>query len=284
MSTPQPGLFAAAGPLHIALEFDAPALDSAALGAARRALADYADSAVVALGARAYGRLGGAAAARPLAEIGGVANTPRDVLVWLRDTARDRLFDAARAVDAALGGELALEIPGFDYRDSRDLTGFVDGTANPKGAAAREAALVPENMPGAGGAYVLTQRWRHDLAAFFALPVAEQERVIGRTKAGDVELSGAAMPAMAHVARVDAARDGVPQTIYRRSFPWGGASEHGLYFLAFSRDAERFEFLLRRMFVRDKEGARDRLTGFSVPVTGALWFAPSLEELDRIAA
>ena len=195
MSTPQPGLFAAAGPLHIALEFDAPALDSAALGAARRALADYADSAVVALGARAYGRLGGAAAARPLAEIGGVANTPRDVLVWLRDTARDRLFDAARAVDAALGGELALEIPGFDYRDSRDLTGFVDGTANPKGAAARGAALVPENMPGAGGAYVLTQRWRHDLAAFFALPVAEQERVIGRTKAGDVELSGAAMPA-----------------------------------------------------------------------------------------
>ena len=28
MSTPQPGVFAAAGPLHLALEYDAPALDA----------------------------------------------------------------------------------------------------------------------------------------------------------------------------------------------------------------------------------------------------------------
>lgn len=287
MSTPQPGVFAASGPLHLALEYDAPALDAATLGAARRALADGAegaDDAVIALGARAYRRLGGAAEARPLAAIEGVANTPRDIFIWLRSATRDRLFDSARAADAALGGGLALETAGFDYRDSRDLTGFVDGTANPKGAAAREAALVPAGAPGAGGTHVLTQRWRHDLAAFHALPVAEQERIIGRTRADSVELSGAAMPDTAHVARVDTVRDGVAQTIFRRSFPWGGVAEHGLYFLAFSRDATRFEYLLRRMFGAAGDGVRDRLTGFSTPVTGALWFAPSLEELDRLAA
>lgn len=283
MSTPQPGIFAAAGPLHLALEYSAPALDAAMLGAVRRALAEGADGAVIALGAPAYRRLGGGAAARPLAAIEGVANTPRDIFVWLRSATRDRLFDSARAVDAALGGGLALEVAGFDYRDSRDLTGFVDGTANPKGAAAAEAALVPAGAAGAGGTHVLTQRWRHDLAAFHTLPVAEQERVIGRTRADSVELSGPAMPDTAHVARVDTARDGVAQTIFRRSFPWGGVAEHGLYFLAFSRDAARFEYLLRRMFGAAGDGVRDRLTEFSIPVTGALWFAPSLEELDRLA-
>ena len=36
--------------------------------------------------------------------------------------------------------------------------------------------------------------------------------------------------------------------------------------------------MLRRMFGSD-DGVHDRLTEFSVPVTGAYWFVPSLEAL-----
>jgi putative iron-dependent peroxidase len=40
--------------------------------------------------------------------------------------------------------ELALEQPGFVYRDSRDLTGFIDGTENPPVEEGPEVALVPD--------------------------------------------------------------------------------------------------------------------------------------------
>ena len=49
---------------------------------------------------------------------------------------------------------VAEEIHGFRYRDSRDLTGFIDGTENPKGKARAAAALIgEEDRPFAGGSY-----------------------------------------------------------------------------------------------------------------------------------
>ena len=39
---------------------------------------------------------------------------------------------------------VAEEIHGFRYRDSRDLTGFIDGTENPKGKNRAAAALIGE--------------------------------------------------------------------------------------------------------------------------------------------
>ena len=42
--------------------------------------------------------------------------------------------------------------------------------------------LIPDGQPGAAGSHVLVMRWIHDLAAFEALPVEEQQRVFGRTK------------------------------------------------------------------------------------------------------
>ena len=63
----------------------------------------------------------------------------------------------------------------------------------------------PAGRPGAGGSHVLAMRWVHDLDAFEQLPVDEQERVIGRTKADSVELSAAESRRRAHRARRDRA-------------------------------------------------------------------------------
>jgi len=46
-----------------------------------------------------------------------------------------RASSAPRSQEVAT---LALEQPGFVYRDSRDLTGFIDGTENPPVADAHE--------------------------------------------------------------------------------------------------------------------------------------------------
>ncbi len=212
--------------------------------------------------------------------------TQHDLLVWIQGPARDHVFDTALAVDASLRAVMAcvLEVSGFVRDESRDLTGFIDGTANPTGDLMVETALIPDGQSGEGGAFVLTQKWKHNLDAFNELSVPDQEQVIGRTKDDSIELEGDDMPDNSHVSRTDVAVDGETQRIYRRSFPYGSVAEHGLYFLAFAHDQGRFDLQLRRMYGVTDDGIRDRITDFSAALTGSYFFAPSSDCLDGILA
>ena len=71
--------------------------------------------------------------------------------------------------------ELADEVTGFVYRDSRDETGFIDGTANPDILHAPDVAIIPPGQPGEGGSHVLVMRWVHDLASFNKLSINDQQ-------------------------------------------------------------------------------------------------------------
>ena len=202
--------------------------------------------------------------------------TQCDLWIWLQGDGEDENVARTLALHAALRNDftLQLEQPGFTYFESRDLIDFEDGTANPKDDAARtEAAVVPEG-PGAGGCIVLTQRWVHDLGKFAALDVAEQEAVIGRTKAGSIELEGDALAPDSHVARTDVEKDGVAMKVYRRSAPYATIARHGLYFLAFARALERHRVQLDRMYGVSGDGLHDRLIEFSRADTGSYLFAP----------
>jgi putative iron-dependent peroxidase len=210
-------------------------------------------------------------ALRPFRSIEGVSGhrapaTQHAIWFWIHGDRHDENLARALWINGALRGaaSLALEERGFSYRDSRDLTGFIDGTANPKDDERQAAALVPDGARGAGGSFVLTQRWIHDLAAFHRLPVAEQERVIGRTKPDSEEL--------------------VALELYRRSAPIGTVREHGLYFLAFARDPERFELVLESMFGASGDGVHDRLIEFSKATSGSFYFAPSQADLEAALA
>lgn len=221
---------------------------------------------------------------RPFETIGDPAGrhapaTQRDIWFWLQATAEDANFDLAFGIHQALAPHARpeLEIDGFKYHGERDLIGFVDGTGNPKTREDREAAaLIPDNS---GGSFVLTQKWVHDLPKFNRLTVPEQEAVIGRTKVEDVELEGEAMPPDSHVSRTDAEEDGVALKIYRRSTPYGTVCKHGLYFVAFACDPDRFEVQLRRMYGLDGDGLSDRLIEYSRAATGSYWFAPGGDDL-----
>ncbi|MDP6709488.1 MAG: Dyp-type peroxidase [Alphaproteobacteria bacterium] len=296
MATPQEAIFHEGSSAHHYLEYDvAPDVGVAAvIDAVARARATSAGDSrlVVAFGAELWRRLAPDAVPDRLTPFQGLEGVPadelpvsqRDLFFWVHGPRLDDVLDRALAVDREIEGvaSLRLDERGFTYHDSRDLTGFVDGSANPKGEAAREAALVPDDRAGAGGAFVLTQRWVHDLEAFLALPVPEQEGVIGRTKPDSIELEGEAMPPDSHVARTDVAVGGRAVKIYRRSAPFGRVAEKGLYFLAFAGDPGRFEILLARMYGTFEDGVRDRLIGFTKPVTGAYWFAPSEEALAAL--
>ena len=97
----------------------------------------------------------------------------------------------------------------------------------------------------------------------------EQQRVIGRTKANSVELSGAEKPPTAHISRVEVTVGHDELEIFRRSVPYGSTREHGLYFVAFSAERSRYDVMLARMFGDPEDGLHDRLTEFSRPVSGA---------------
>lgn len=101
---------------------------------------------------------------------------------------------------------------------------------------------------GAGGSFVMSQQWVHSLAVFHQLSDSEQELVIGRTKPDSVELDDERMPENCHVSRSDVKIIGESQKLYRRSVPYGGVQQHGLYCLAFSCDIARFDHISTSMF------------------------------------
>ncbi len=297
--TSQDGIFHEGTAFHSFLEFDLDAgVDAGALGVAiARIRAEAAAGApaetvqvVFGFGAALLGRVAATsvpAAFHDFAAIAGADGrtapaTQSDVFVWVHSWSPGRNFDVVRAAGVALGplGTVARETAGWVYRDSRDLTGFIDGTENPDVAEAREVAVVGAGRVGAGGSFVLVQRWVHDLEAFGALPIDAQESVIGRTKSDSIERDP--LPPTSHVARVvNEDEHGAEIEIYRRSVPYGGAAEAGLQFLAFSDDLAKFELMLARMFGTTGDGLHDRLTEFSRPATGAFYFAPPTETMDR---
>ena len=244
---------------------------------------------VVGFGAGMTGRLGLQAppGLKPFTEIAGSSGrvavaTQEDVFFWIHSARHDLNFEVALAARRSFDplGILARETPSWVYRDSRDLTGFIDGTENPPVDEARELAVIPAG-PGAGGSFVLAQRWIHDLDAFAALATAEQEQVIGRTKPDSVELDD--LPENSHLGRVvHTGEDGEELEIYRRSVPYGTTTEAGLYFLAFTDDLAKIDLMLGSMFGATGDGLHDRLVTFSETVSGAYYYAPAREVLEGL--
>jgi putative iron-dependent peroxidase len=298
MAEPQEGIFAEGSASHFFLEYQL--IDGVSDAQLRATLASAIAlplsaevNKVWAFGADCWQRLAPdaiPAGLKPFAAIGEgrllAPTTQQSILLWLHGDNHSSNFDAAMAISAVLAmvATLNLEKIGFVYKDSRDLSGFIDGTENPKGRGQQLVAIIPEGEVGAGGSYVMSPQWVHNLARFHALSQREQEDVIGRTKPDSIELDDERMPANSHVSRSDVKINGEAQKLYRRSVPYGGVLEHGLYFLAFSCDIQRFDHILAGMFGVSGDGVHDHLTDFSTPVSGSYWFAPSAAELSVLAS
>jgi putative iron-dependent peroxidase len=214
--------------------------------------------------------------------------TPGDLMFHIRATRMDLCFELATQIVARLDGvgAVADEVHGFRYFEQRDLLGFVDGTENPVGRAAQDAAIIGAEDPDfAGGSYVIIQKYLHDLAAWNQLPTEQQERVIGRTKLADIELSDDAKPSWAHNALTSIEHDGEELQIVRDNMPFGsvGSAEFGTYFIGYARSPAVIEEMLVNMFVGKPEGNYDRILDVSRAVTGGLYFVPSATLLEALA-
>jgi porphyrinogen peroxidase len=214
-------------------------------------------------------------------------STPADALFHIRAKKMDLCFELASQIMERIGGAVCAvdETHGFRYFDDRDLLGFVDGTENPRSPAALDAALVGAEDPAfAGGSYVVIQKYLHDMTRWNALSTEEQERIIGRKKLSDIELSDAVKPSSAHSALTTVVENGKEVKILRDNMPFGnpGRGEFGTYFIAYCRTPRITEQMLENMFVGRPPGNYDRLLDFSRPVTGSLFFAPSASFLESL--
>ncbi|MWC00120.1 Dyp-type peroxidase [Agromyces seonyuensis] len=254
-------------------------------------------SCVVGIGARLWDRLCPDARPAELREFPLIVGpthtappTPGDLLFHIRAERLDLCIEFERLLLDALGDAVTVidETQGYRYFDARDFLGFVDGTANPIGAELAEASLIGDEDPGfAGGSYVVVQKYVHDLTRWSDLTTEQQEAVIGRRKADDVELDDAAPGTQAAHKTLTTiiGDDGEELDILRDNMPFGrpGQGDLGTFFIGYSRRLWVIELMLRRMFLGDPPGLHDRILDVSTALTGTTFFVPSNPVLQGLS-
>lgn len=216
-------------------------------------------------------------------------STPGDLHFHLRADNKSLIFDMAIEISRLLSpvAESILEINGFKYWDARSILGFVDGTENPHGEDRDYFAKIgEEDLQYKGGSYLFVQKYLHNMDAWKDLSTEEQEKVIGRSKENDIEMSDAVKPSNSHIALANIeGENGEELKIVRDNMPFGrpSSNEFGTYFIAYSSTFTTTKKMLTNMFVGDPVGHYDRILDFSTAVTGTLFFVPTRNMLDEFS-
>ena len=213
-------------------------------------------------------------------------STKGDLHFHIRGNSSSVCYDLAHEVSDVLEpvSTCIEEIHGFRYWDGRSIFGFVDGTENPQGQERAFFGLVGDDDPVyKGGSYLFVQKYIHDLNAFEELSTEEQEKVFGRSKSNDIEMSDDVKPSNSHIA---VANIGDEFKIIRDNMPFGNIStnEMGTYFIAYASTFSTVKKMLNNMFIGSPKGNYDRLLDFSTPKTGTLFFVPTLDMLDDFSS
>jgi putative iron-dependent peroxidase len=173
------------------------------------------------------------------------------------------------------------ETHGFRYFEGRAIIGFVDGTENPSALDTPDYAVIGDEDPRfINGSYAFAQMYHHDMDAWNKLKTEQQEAVIGRKKFTDVELEDEDKAENAHNVVSQDNEGGVEHKIVRMNVPFSNPAEglNGTYFIGYARHWAVTKRMLEGMFTNS-----DRLLDFSTPVSGELFFIPSLSVLGKIA-
>jgi putative iron-dependent peroxidase len=217
--------------------------------------------------------------------------TQEELLLWVHSADKDLCWETQFNLRNALEGNMAVarETPTFIYRNSLDLTGFIDGTGNPEPEEQRDRAIVPDGQKGAGGSFCIAQRWVHDLKFFNGLSLQDQENTFGRSKKDSTRLD--VQVPTSHLSHVelregDTADASKPKRgeMVRRSTPYAfHDGTVGLYFMGFCKTQAPLRERMEAIYGMNGQ-ARDALTDYSTPASGAFYFAPSVEALDAMLA
>ncbi len=206
-----------------------------------------------------------------------VPSTPAALWCWIRGDDRGEILHRSWQLQRLLAPAFEVDevIDAFQYRTGLDLTGYEDGTENPQGDDALEAAILGGCGSGAdGSSFVAVQMWVHDLELFESKPADQRDNIIGRRQSDNEELAEA--PESAHVKRTAQENFEPEAFVLRRSMPWADEFAAGLNFVAFGKSFDAFEAQLVRM-TGAEDGIVDALFTFTRPVSGAYFWCPPLK-------
>ncbi len=213
-------------------------------------------------------------------------STPVDLVLHIRSDRKDITYLLSQEMYALLKKETSLieEVECFKYLDSRDLTGFVDGTENPEGENRARVALVGKEDPDfSGGSYLHIQKFIHNLDKWQTVSLQDQEDIIGRTKKENIEYTSEKKPSHAHTKRTSIKNErGESLEILRQSMPFSSMKEAGLMFASYCKTPEHFNLMLKSMVVGDNEGNTDHLMKYTQAITGQAFFVPNIEWFSKL--
>ena len=207
-----------------------------------------------------------------------IPSTPAALWCWLRGNDRGEIFHHSRQIENILapGFTITNVIESFQYSDNRDLSGYEDGTENPEGDEAIQAAIVQNLGAGLdGSSFVAVQQWIHDFDTFDEMSTNEQDDVIGRHISDNEEFEEA--PESAHVKRTAQESFEPEAFILRRSMPWAEGMDAGLVFVSFGHSFAAFEAILNRMLGKE-DAISDALFAFTRPISGAYFWCPPVKD------
>jgi len=215
--------------------------------------------------------------------------TQEELLLWVHSDDKDLCWETQFNFRNAVAGHMnvARETPTFIYRNSLDLTGFIDGTGNPEPEEQHDRAIIADGQPGAGGSFCIAQRWLHDLAYFNGLSLDDQQNTFGRTKDDSTRLD--TQVPTSHLSHVEL-RDGDTadaskpkrDEMVRRSTPYAfHDGTVGLYFMGFCKTQAPLRERMEAIYGINGQ-ARDALTDYSTPASGSYYFAQSVESLEAM--
>jgi putative iron-dependent peroxidase len=200
--------------------------------------------------------------------------TPTALWCWLQDDDQGKLLHRARRLVNQLSSafNLASTLDAYQHDQGKDLTGYEDGTENPEGEDAQQAAILSDSNPDLdGSSFVAVQLWQHNFDTFESFTSQHQDHIIGRRLSDNEELDDA--PESAHVKRTAQESYSPEAFMLRRSMPWSKALNGGLQFVAFGCSFYAFEAQMKRM-TGAEDGVIDGLFQFSQPHSGAYYWCP----------
>ena len=216
--------------------------------------------------------------------------TQEELLVWVHSAEKDRLWEAQYNFRNAVKGHMAVarETHAWIYRNSLDLTGFIDGTGNPaargavrpghraRGRARRGRQLLHRPALGPRPRVLPTacrcRTRRTPSAAAKRTPTGWRCRCPRRTSPTS-SCGRARRPTTRKPKRGEMVRRSTPYAMHDGTV--------GLYFMGFCKDQAPMRERMEAIYgINGQE--RDALTNYSTPASGSFYFAPSVETLEAI--
>ena len=184
---------------------------------------------------------------------------------------------------------VARETPTFIYRNSLDLTGFIDGTGNPEPDDQYDRGDRPRR-PAGGGRLVLHRPALGPRPRLLQRPVARRTRRTRSAAPRPTPTKLATQVPTSHLSHVElregkTADDSTPKRgeMVRRSTPYAfHDGTIGLYFMGFCREQAPMRERMEAIYGNNGH-ERDALTDYSTPASGSFYFAPSVRDVGRRA-